>query len=176
MSIHIGCVTCTGCGFKGFLQHRPIILVYKFNDGTEVESHRARGWCVQCKNIRDIEAKIDQVPLHAKLAELQSKAGSMSFLIGRAFGKMMGGSNDVKKEIADIQNQLRLAQYQGERSRCLTCGSEHTQAIAFNSQGVWTDFVHDCGGHFKLELPDPDVPRFFFKRETIYLDQDGLRT
>lgn len=176
MSMAIGRVTCTGCDFIGYLEYRPVKLIYQLDNGTEVESFRTTGWCQQCENIRDIEGKIDQEPLRSRLAELQVKAGSMSFLIGKAFGKMMGGSDNVKKEIANIRGQMRLAQTQGDRSRCLTCGSENTLSIAFNSLGVCTGFVHDCGGQFKLEPTDPEAPRFSFRPETIYLNQDGLRT
>ena len=177
MSMKNGRVICNGCSFESYLQYRQITLIYQFNDGTEVESFRAKGWCAHCENISDIEGKIDQAPLRSRLAELQIKAGSMSFLIGKAFGKMMGGASDsVKKEVENIQGQLLLAQTQSDRSRCLTCGSENTRPIAFNSQGAWTGFVHDCGGQFKLEPSDPDAPRFSYKPETIYLDQDGLRT
>lgn len=177
MSMKNGRVACTGCRFEGYLQYRPITLIYQFDDGTEVESTRIEGWCEGCENIRDIEGKIDQKSLSSRLAALQVKTGSMSLLIENAFGRMMGGATDhAKKEVEKIQGQLRLAQTQGVRSRCLTCGSENTRPIAFNSQGVWTGFVHDCGGQFKLDPPDPDAPRFSYKPETIYLGQNGLRT
>ncbi len=175
MSMSSGHVSCTGCDFKGVLQFRPISLVYHFNDGTSVKSHREIGWCKQCNCISDIESKTDLAPLAARLAELQSKDASLSHLIGRAFGKLRGGTDEVKKELADIQGQLRLARSQGNRARCLECGSEHTLPISFNDQGVWVGFVHECGGRLFLEPSDPDAPRFAFRPETIDLDQDGFR-
>jgi hypothetical protein len=171
-----GHVTCSGCDFEGYLQYRPVTLIYRLDDGTEVESFRTKGWCQQCENISDIEGKVDQEPLRAKLAELQLKARSMSSLIGNAFGKLVGRTDNVKNDIANIQRQLQLAHTQDERARCLKCGSENTIPIAFNHQGVWTGFVHDCGGQFKLEPTDPEAPRFSYRPETIYLDQDGFRT
>lgn len=170
-----GQVSCTGCDFRGYLQYRPITLIYRFNDGAEVQSHGSMGWCDDCNNIRDIESTVDQKSLLIRLAALQAEVGSWSFLIGNAFGKLMGGTDQAKQEIVEIQGQLRLAQNQGNRTRCLTCGGEHTHPIAFNRQGVWQDFKHGCGEHLKLDPFDPEAPRFSYRSETIYLDQDGLR-
>lgn len=99
----------------------------------------------------------------------------MSYLIGRALGKLTGGTDEVKKEIAAIQIQLRLAQSKGSRARCLECGSEHTLPLDFDDRGICVGFVHDCGGRLFLEPSDPDAPRFAFRPETIDLDQDGFR-
>ena len=175
MSVASGYVACTGCDFKGVLQYRPIRVIYHFNDGTKVKSDREIGWCRQCKAISDIESRTDPAPLQARLVELQAKAASLSHLIGRAFGKLTGGNDDVTKEIAVIQGQLRLARSQGNRARCLECGSEQTLPLAFDQRGVWRGFVHDCGGSLFLEPSDPDAPRFAFSPETIDLDQDGFR-
>lgn len=175
MSVASGYVACTGCDFKGVLQYRPIRVIYHFNDGTVVKSDREIGWCRQCEAIRDIESKIDPVPLLARLKELQATAASASYRISRAFGKLTGGTDDVTKEIAVIQGQLQLARSQGQRSRCLECGSEHTLPLAFDQRGVWRGFVHDCGGSLFLEPSDPDAPVFAFRPETIDLDQDGFR-
>lgn len=175
MSIASGYVACTGCDFKGVLQYRPIRVIYHFNDGTAVKSDREIGWCKQCAAIRDIESKIDPAPLLARLEELQAKAASLSYRIVRAIGNLTGGNDDIGKEIAAIQGQLRLARSQGNRARCLECGSEGTLPISFNDEGVWSGFVHDCGGRLFLEPSDPDAPRFAFRPETIDLDQDGFR-
>ena len=176
MSIAGDHVTCSGCDFEAYLEYRPVTLIYQFSDGTEVESTRAKGWCEQCENISDIEGKIIIEPLRTRLVALQNKTASMSFLIANLFSKLIGNTDNVKREIAAILGQLQLAQAQGDRSRCLKCGGVHTQPIAFNNQDVWIGFVHDCGGQFRLAPIDPEAPRFSYRPETIYLDQDGLRT
>lgn len=49
MSMSNGRITCTGRDFNGYLQYRPITLIYQFDDGAEVESHRAIGQSTEVK-------------------------------------------------------------------------------------------------------------------------------
>lgn len=171
MSMAAGRIGCTGCDFNGFLQHRPVTVVYCFADGTEVNSHREFAWCKACDGIRDVEACSMAVePLEAELTEVRALTERGSHRIKQWFTGLLGHKDqELEDKMAALEGQIRLTRRKGNRSRCLRCGSEDTQALF--------DFAHACGGHLRPAPSDPDPAsggiRFSYRTETIYLDEDG---
>lgn len=176
MSMAGGRVTCTGCDFRDVLQYRPMRLVYRLHDGTDVEGARIFGWCVHCNNIRDIELSMDGQKIREELEDLRKQAQSPALLISKVFGNLLSGrANELKKEITGLENQLRLAEPRRSRPRCLICGGEDTKSLSFDDHGLSLEFVHECGGRLRREPSDPDAPRFSYRLETVVLDQEGRR-
>lgn len=177
MSMASNSVSCTNCDFKGVKQYRPVSLVYRLADGTEVKTGRIFGWCAQCRKIKDIEPSFDASQIRSRLEELRKRGRSPSQFIGHALDKMLGGRGDKDKmeEMANLEGQLRIAELRKSMPRCLTCGSESTQYVSFNEKSLSNNFVHECGGRLKLEPADLNAPRFSFKSETIQLDIEGRR-
>ena len=177
MSMAAGRIGCTGCDFDGFLQYRPITVVYRFDDGTEVQASREFAWCKDCDGIRDVEASSPAVePLEAQLADLRALAARRSSPIKRWFTGLLGHkAPELADKMASLEGQIRLTRRKGNRSRCLRCESEDTHALF--------DFTHACGGHLRPAPTDPDPTsdfdpdaggiRFSYGTETIYLDEDG---
>jgi hypothetical protein len=171
MSMAAGRIGCTGCDFDGFLQYRPITVVYCFDDGTEVKAHREFAWCKACDGIRDVEASSPAVePLETELAESRALTERSNHRIKQWFTGLLGHKDpELEDKIAALEGQIRLTRRKGNRSRCLRCGSEDTHALF--------DFVHACGGHLRSAPTDPDPDaggiRFSYGTETICLDEDG---
>jgi len=177
MSMAAGRIGCTGCDFEGFLQHRPVTVVYCFDDGTEVEAHREFAWCKACDGIRDVEASSPAVePLEAELVNLQALAERGNYRIKQWFTGLLGHKDpELEDKIAALEGQIRLTRRKGNRSRCLRCESEDTHALF--------DFTHACGGHLRPAPTNPDPAsdfdpdaggiRFSYGTETICLDEDG---
>lgn len=177
MSMASGRVTCTGCSFHGFLQYRPVRVVYRFPDGTEVEAARTFGWCAHCRNIRDIEFHLSaHYQLRERLEELRRQTQTAFFRIRDTLDRLLGSrANKVKEEVEEIESKLRLVETRRSNPRCLVCGSEDTKPLSFDDQGMSKDLIHECGGRLRLEPPDPDAPEFSYWPETIRLDPEGRR-
>ncbi len=180
MSMRSDHLSCTGCDYEGFLVHRPINLVYHFADGTKVKSSRDIGWCIGCDNIRDLEGGPPAAaPMQAELNALMATSAAAGYRLKRSFSRLLGAADDdLQAKAAELRRQIRLSSAIGNRRRCLTCGSVDTRHFEFNEQGVWTSFVHACGGHLRLvpDEPDaPELPRFNYRPDTLHLDEDGSR-
>lgn len=174
MSMASGRVTCTGCDFRNLLQYRPMQLVYRLHDGTEVETERIFGWCESCNCIRDIEISMDGKKIRAKLEDLRKQARTPALLISKVFGSWLGGrANELKEEITDLEDHLRLSQARRSSPRCLMCGGEDTKSLSFDDHGLSLDFVHECGGRLKKTPSDPDAPKFSYRPIIVFLDQEG---
>ena len=167
MSMAAGRIACTGCDFEGFLQYRPVTVVYCFDDGTEVEASREFAWCMDCDGIRDVEARSSAVaPLQVQLAALRTVTAGRGYRLKRWFSDLTKEKpHEVEADIARVEGHIKLALRKGERCRCLRCGSLATHSLA--------GFVHRCGGTLRPEPSDPDAPRFSYRPETICVDEDG---
>lgn len=177
MSMAAGRIGCTRCDFDGFLQYRPITVVYCFDDGTEVKTHREFAWCKACDGIRDVEASSPAVgPMEAELSELRALTERGNYRIKQWFTGLLGHKDpELEDKMAALEGQIRLTRRKGNRSRCLRCESEDTHALL--------GFVHACGGRLRPAPtePNPDAEfdhdtggvRFSYAPETIYVDEDG---
>lgn len=167
MSMRAGLIGCTGCDFQGFLQYRPVSVVYCFDDGTEVKTYRELGWCKDCNGIREVEARPPaEAPLQAQLVDLRAVTATRGYRFKRLFSNLTGGSpHEVESNIARIEGGIKLALRQGQRCRCLNCGGLDTHAVV--------GYAHECGGTLKSMPSDPEAPRFSYRAETIYLDEEG---
>jgi hypothetical protein len=170
-------ISCTGCDFEGYLRYRPLKLVYHFDDGTEVRSHRAFGWCFTCDCVQDLEGKLTALSeLESELTGIQATQGRAGHRFKNWLSGLTGQRDDELAERAqELAEQIKLGKRRGDRCRCLRCGSAETQVCDFDDMGVWQGFVHHCGGQLALEPTDPDAPRLSFRPETIHLDEDGRR-
>ena len=120
--------------------------------------------------------RVNGEKIRIELEELQKQARSPALLISKVFGSLLGGrANELKEEITGLENQLRLLKSRRSKPRCLMCGGEDTKSLSFDERGLSSEFVHECGGHLKLEPTDPDGIRFSYRPETIFLDHEGRR-
>ena len=167
MSMVWGQISCTGCDFVGYLQYRPVTVIYRFADGTEVKAYREMAWCMTCDGIRDVEDRPSSIAsLEAELAQLRDLTASRGYRFKRWFSELTGGqASEEEKKMTVIKGRIKLSLRQGSRRRCLRCGSEDTHPLM--------GFVHHCGGTFRPEPIDLEAPRFTYREEMIYLNEDG---
>ena len=174
MSVAPSQITCTGCDFQGSLRYRPMLLVYRLPDGSELEAGRTFGWCECCNDIRDIEALMDSQQIRAELEAARKQARSPSRFILSVVDRVLGGGTDeLKKEIENLEKRLRLAELRHSGPRCLTCGNDDTKPLSFDDNRLSLNLTHECGGRFRREEDDPDAVRFSYRLETIFLDEEG---
>jgi hypothetical protein len=166
-------VSCTGCGFSGVIVHRPVRVIYRLDDGSEIETGRELGWCANCEGIADIEWRGDPAQIRREIQEIERREKTVvKRLLSRLFPNR---ENDKRQALSHLRSLLKFAEGRKSNSRCLKCGGESTSRLRFNEQGVSLDFAHGCGGRLKWEQPHADSPRIHFKRVTIYLDADGRK-
>jgi hypothetical protein len=109
MSIAAAQITCTGCNFQRSFNYRPVILLYRIDDGSEIEAGRVFGWCSSCNDIRDIEAFMDKQQIREELEGAKRQARAPSRLIPRVVDILLGGGmDDLKKEIKTLEKQHAL--------------------------------------------------------------------
>jgi hypothetical protein len=151
-----------------------MLLVYRLPDGSELEAGRTFGWCECCNDIRDIEALMDSQQIRAELEAARKQARSPSRFILSVVDRVLGGGTDeLKKEIENLEKRLRLAELRHSGPRCLTCGNDDTKPLSFDDNRLSLNLTHECGGRFRREEDDPDAVRFSYRLETIFLDEEG---
>lgn len=174
MSIPSNRVTCTGCSFEATRQYRPISLLYRLREGVEAKAGRSFGWCHECGTIRDVESALDATAIEDSLRELRSSRTPLRKL-WRTIARRLGAADSSDEgEERNLEHLLLIAGERKSEPRCLVCGSEATKEVHFNQSGL-SDFAHECGGYLRMEPPDPNAPRFFFRPALVELDGEGRR-
>lgn len=172
-------IRCTGCDFSTGDPQRPIILVYRFDDGREARTSRAKGWCYDCGAYGDIEAALDPDAIRGSLADQERQRRKI-----RTQLKHLGVREVERQElnrrltsadeaIAGLASLLELATLRRSPPRCLRCGLSRTAPVTFDTEsGTSRDFRHDCGGRLVIDRSTRG-PRFHFTPTEFVLDLDG---
>lgn len=169
-SQHVG---CKGCDYEGYMQYRPITLLYHLENGDTVESCRDFGWCNRCNGIREIEALLDPGELQRQIDSLKpAKKSFRNFMVG-IVDRALGGSHYDREELRRLTKLLHIAQVRQFPPRCLACGEPVTGMLTFDHEGTCSNFVHACGGKLYLMPLDTDAPRFFHRPIVIDLSMEG---
>jgi hypothetical protein len=114
--------------------------------------------------------------IRAELEAVRKQARSLSrFILGVVDRVLGGGASELKKEIENLEKQLRLAELRRSGPRCLTCGTDDTKPLSFDDHGLSLNLIHNCGGRLRREEDEPDAVRFSYRLEKIFLDEEGRR-
>jgi hypothetical protein len=177
MSLPSDRIKCTGCSYEGVNLHRPIWLIYRLPDGTDLKMGRDFGWCPHCQDIGDIEPRFNPVSLKVELAALDAQTRRIGFVIFDAIGRLLGRpKHELRVQIEDLLGQLQIAEHRKSEPRCLECGGEGAHALAFSAKGFAERFEHRCGGRLFVHRGNwEDGPSFSFPLEKIVLDIEGRR-
>lgn len=171
MSVPIQPISCTSCDFAFEDYGKPLLVLYAFPDGSEIQGSRALGWCSKCDGIQNIESGNAASHLQEELHRLETK--SLRAHIEGLWRKLRSHrAEQVGSEVEVTKERLRLAQQRKSKARCLHCGSEDCQPLSFGTDRLSGTFVHSCGGQLRLDAVDDSI-QFAYNFEAIRLDIDG---
>ena len=185
MSVATQRIRCTGCDFEAFETFRPIRLVYRLNDGREVETGKVRGWCYRCDNFAYIE-RLDPQRLRQELSETErahekaitSLAELSSIFLAKYRKRSERGRIEVEvartgSEIDTLRELFQIAVDRRSRPRCLRCWSEDTAPVTFDwGDNTAHDFKHKCGGRLIMSEFEGAL-RFSYIVQRLVLNAEG---
>ena len=185
MSLDSARIVCTGCDYETREVYRPIVIRYMTANGNAVETGRAKGWCFDCAgyaDIKNIDPEVLGAALIAKECE-RAEADQRRIALSHGFvqrlrnrterGNLRCGIRWLDDEIAVLRELLGIARNRRSKARCLRCWSASTASLSFDPQDdIARDFRHGCGGHLRI-IHDHAGPRFFFRRKTYVLNEEG---
>lgn len=191
MSIDSARICCTGCSFETLEVYRPILVIYRLDNGKEVTTGRSKGWCYECDSYADIE-DLDSGKLSGELAEEERERrdncsrideiakGFITRLLYRAERRrLLDSIRSFDKEIQALSDLLNIAMNRKTGARCLTCWSGRTMPVTFGSDNLTHNFLHHCDNFLhhcgsKLQIIyNNEGMRFNFARTTYVLTADG---
>lgn len=185
MSVPSSRIVCTGCSYEAPELYRPVLVKYVTVEGDSVEAGRAKGWCYDCDEYRDIEA-LSRDELSSQLARKEGERDAALTLVKQLSSSWLARfwhrsktyrlESDVEKlgrEIDHLNTLLGIASRRRSNARCLDCGSEHTAPIRFSPEdNIAHNFQHACGGNLQLVKNESGI-RYSFRVTTLILDEEG---
>lgn len=198
MSFDTTRIHCTGCDFECFETYKPIVLKCRTDLGI-VSYYRSKGWCYHCNRITDVEAlpSVEEVRKdYARFYHVPSCEGGWLKRARRYFDK------HYQSKLRELNAKIAWREARSAPPHCLTCGSTDIKALNFinpnqqdtnNDMDDWDmvlthldeeclqdrrcvaqDFRHECGGELVHDLNDKPGSRFYWSKQVIWLDIDGI--
>jgi hypothetical protein len=173
MSIHGAFFKCSKCDYQSPVSRQNITIVYELFEGIDVESNPNTGWCDNCNSVQLIEGEIETEGVKQRLAQLNAQSMKFSHQIMRFFRSVVGLGDPIELPLRAARETLRFAEYKGQRACCLQCGSDKTQALEFDEDGVCISMPHRCGGQLRVVEDADNQTRLMLRPKMIYLDREG---